>query len=288
MARASKKNGPFSFLTEKRETYRRDVAGERADRQRARKHDTAQEKIRQKEMERDQADIQAGFAYNTGARHKQEGKKPKPEQAVLTGGSILPLAKKRAIARREYMKGYRQNPAVSGAQYRLAQSVLSGSNLETGMSRKVAQEIVDRTPAGKRREFSRRNPEEAAAELSEAWHGRPAKSATDILETVHYHGVLTELGQLQELKVMVTSRKAQAIRFDEETMLCSSENGKQLYIVGGDQSLDLEALGISGEEAEKDCVMVGRVYVGAHNPLDTTAGLGAGLLVGGLLSAIVS
>ena len=34
--------------------------------------------------------------------------------------------------------------------------------------------------------------------------------------------------------------------------------------------------------------MVGRVYVGAHNPLDTTAGLGAGLLVGGLLSAIVS
>ena len=32
-------------------------------------------------------------------------------------------------------------------------------------------------------------------------------------------------------------------------------------------------------------VMLGRVYVGAHNPLDTTAGLGAGLLLGGLLSA---
>jgi undecaprenyl-diphosphatase len=30
-------------------------------------------------------------------------------------------------------------------------------------------------------------------------------------------------------------------------------------------------------------VMVGRVYVGAHNPLDVTAGLGTGLLVGGLL-----
>lgn len=30
-------------------------------------------------------------------------------------------------------------------------------------------------------------------------------------------------------------------------------------------------------------VMFGRVYVGAHNPLDVTAGLGAGLLVGGLL-----
>ena len=34
-------------------------------------------------------------------------------------------------------------------------------------------------------------------------------------------------------------------------------------------------------------VMVGRVYVGAHNPLDVTAGLGAGLLLGGILAVFV-
>jgi membrane-associated phospholipid phosphatase len=34
-------------------------------------------------------------------------------------------------------------------------------------------------------------------------------------------------------------------------------------------------------------VMIGRVYVGAHNPLDVTAGLGAGLVVGGVLAAFV-
>jgi membrane-associated phospholipid phosphatase len=34
-------------------------------------------------------------------------------------------------------------------------------------------------------------------------------------------------------------------------------------------------------------VMVGRLYVGAHNPLDVTAGLGAGLLLGGALAAVV-
>ena len=34
-------------------------------------------------------------------------------------------------------------------------------------------------------------------------------------------------------------------------------------------------------------VMLGRVYVGAHNPLDVTAGLGAGLLLGGVLAAVV-
>lgn len=34
-------------------------------------------------------------------------------------------------------------------------------------------------------------------------------------------------------------------------------------------------------------VMLGRVYVGAHNPLDGTAGLGAGLLLGGVIAAFV-
>ena len=34
-------------------------------------------------------------------------------------------------------------------------------------------------------------------------------------------------------------------------------------------------------------VAVGRVYAGAHNPLDVTAGLGAGLLVGGVIASFV-
>jgi len=34
-------------------------------------------------------------------------------------------------------------------------------------------------------------------------------------------------------------------------------------------------------------VMLGRVYVGAHNPLDVTAGLGAGLLLGGIIATFV-
>ena len=34
-------------------------------------------------------------------------------------------------------------------------------------------------------------------------------------------------------------------------------------------------------------VMSGRVYVGAHNPLDVTAGLGAGMLIGGVLDMLL-
>jgi len=254
------RNGPFSFLTEKRETYRRDVAGERADWKRAKQRTAADEKARKREAAETAADIQTSFAYNTGARHKSEGKKPRPVAALASASKALGPAKATALAKREYMRGYRSNPAQSGAQYRLAQAVLSGTNKVAGMSKKAAREIVDATPARLRSLFSKQNPEDSAAELSEAWHGRPPKTATDIIERVHYHGVLTELGQLEEIKVMVTTRKAQAIRFDDDTFLCSSENGKQLYVVGGDQSLDLEALGIEGEEAEKDCVMVGEVY----------------------------
>jgi undecaprenyl-diphosphatase len=33
-------------------------------------------------------------------------------------------------------------------------------------------------------------------------------------------------------------------------------------------------------------VAVGRVYVGAHNPLDVTAGFGAGLVIGAVLGAL--
>ena len=35
-------------------------------------------------------------------------------------------------------------------------------------------------------------------------------------------------------------------------------------------------------------VMFGRVFVGAHNPLDVTAGLGTGLVVGGLIAMFVA
>ena len=35
-------------------------------------------------------------------------------------------------------------------------------------------------------------------------------------------------------------------------------------------------------------VMVGRVYVGAHNPLDVVAGLGAGLVLGGTIATLVN
>lgn len=41
--------------------------------------------------------------------------------------------------------------------------------------------------------------------------------------------------------------------------LTSNEEGTQLYIIGGDQSLDLPALGITGHEAEKELITIGLI-----------------------------
>lgn len=200
-------------------------------------------------------------------RRKQEARERKKFQAQLKREAAARKKESAAEYKRLFHESMERqwrekhpNPAESAAQYRLAQAVLSGTARATSMTKKVAREIVDRTPAKLRKLFSKRNPEEAAAELSEAWHGRPAKHATDHIDKVHYHGVLTDLGRLKEITVMVSDRKGQKIHFDSDTRLASSENGKQLYVVGGDQSLDLGCLGIDGEEAEKDLVEVGRVF----------------------------
>jgi undecaprenyl-diphosphatase len=52
-------------------------------------------------------------------------------------------------------------------------------------------------------------------------------------------------------------------------------------------STDVPGAGIALAFVLTGMVMLGRVYVGAHNPLDVTAGFGTGLLVGGLLDAFL-
>lgn len=149
------------------------------------------------------------------------------------------------------MRRRTHNPAVSASQYGAAQAVLSGASAI--MPQDVAQEIVDRTPAKARAKFARelakrrRNPVEEAAELSEAWHGRPARGQRESVTSVHEHGVLTDLGRLQELRLTDGTR----LKFDKDTTLASNERGTQLFIEGGDQSVDLADFPDADDSKEK-------------------------------------
>lgn len=56
----------------------------------------------------------------------------------------------------------KRNPAVSAAQYRLAEAVLHGTaRSKTQMSKKAAKELIEKTPARLRSEFMRSNPSDA-------------------------------------------------------------------------------------------------------------------------------
>jgi hypothetical protein len=106
-----------------------------------------------------------------------------------------------------------------------------------------------------------RNPESAAADLYEEFHGQPPAETLEIVTEKSEHEWLTQLGQLVELKVQTVTNLDATFRFSKEAPeLCSSEDGKQLYIEGGDQEIDLKALKMDGEKWVKDSMTIGVLY----------------------------
>ena len=83
------------------------------------------------------------------------------------------------------------------------------------------------------------NPGEAAAEMSERFHGRPVTEVLEVEEQVHYHEHLADLGELEHLKVKALDGGIVTLTGFDGAILCSNEDGSQLYIRGGDQSVDL-------------------------------------------------
>ncbi|HUW79490.1 MAG TPA: hypothetical protein VMV54_01195 [Acidocella sp.] len=122
-----------------------------------------------------------------------------------------------------------------------------------------------RKPAKKRvRRSARRNsnPSETAAagQLSEKFHGRPPRTITDTTETRRERFALAELGTLQELTVVKDDGRASRIQFTtKKPKLAVSPDGRQLYIEGGDQEIDLATLGITPAE-RRDHVELGALW----------------------------
>jgi hypothetical protein len=93
--------------------------------------------------------------------------------------------------------------------------------------------------------------------IYEEFHGKPSEELIESEEEIRLRDTLAVLGRLVQIIVESADASRYSITFGDDTMLCVSDDGKQLYAVGGDQSLDLEALGVSGPAAEKDKVFVG-------------------------------
>lgn len=94
----------------------------------------------------------------------------------------------------------------------------------------------------------RRNPESTAADLYEEFHGTPSTEVIEVEDEVRMHGHLAGLGALIQIVVKLAVGGTATLGAPnpdgpDAIFVASSEDGKQLYLSGGDQSLDLDALG---------------------------------------------
>jgi hypothetical protein len=107
----------------------------------------------------------------------------------------------------------------------------------------------------------KRNPEDEAADMYSAFHGKPSESVDEFVEDEHYHGNLAQLGELVELKICTVSGFDCTLSFETlGVQLASNEDGTQMYFVGGDQSLPLDKIHMDGDDYKKDSMVIGEVY----------------------------
>lgn len=113
-----------------------------------------------------------------------------------------------------------------------------------------------RNPQGRR---GRRNPDDdlqAAARLSEKFHGRPARTVREVEEVEHGRDTLADLGRMISFTVWVDEDRPMELQF-KGVRLAASPDGGQLYLVGN-QRLDLKALKLD-RYMPKDHITVGPV-----------------------------
>lgn len=104
----------------------------------------------------------------------------------------------------------------------------------------------------------RKNP--SAEALFEAFHGRPAETVTEYTETLQERAKLAELGRLIEL-VAARGDYLYHLKFSRAGVeVTGTPEGGQLYLIGGDQSMDLAELDIDpNETATKDHLVLGEL-----------------------------
>jgi hypothetical protein len=160
----------------------------------------------------------------------------------LFGGKIPAAALK--LIKKEY--GKIKNPGA-GAFERCVKEVAArgqaasprGVCATAGRKKYGAKKFAKMAAAGRRRAARKRsNPEEAAAERYEFFHGRAPGEVIDVTTKIHEHGVLSGIGKLQALVISAVDGSGEVtLSKFRGALLAQNEAGTQLFIEGGDQSV---------------------------------------------------
>ena len=117
----------------------------------------------------------------------------------------------------------------------------AGRWLKEGISGKFT---ISQAIARQRREAKHNNPSSAAAEVYEEFHGRPSEEVVTVKEKIHYHEHLAALGELRTLIVQARDGARVTLTRFKKAILCTNEAKNQMFVRGGDQSVDLKSFGI--------------------------------------------
>jgi len=117
------------------------------------------------------------------------------------------------------------------------------------------RKVIAKKFGGKKRKRNPRNPIPDAQDRYEAFHGRPSEQLTTVRTTMHEHSVLAGIGELRKMVILTPDGKYKVIlRFAKPyPILSMNEAATQLFIEGGDQSVDLKEFGI--EDAHESEVL---------------------------------
>ena len=192
--------------------------------------------------------------------------------ALFTKGVQTSLSLKDAVKRKIGLNPSKQNgePAYvyrwNNGEWQYFMTLRPTNEGEWARYVRLAQQQPDRYRIVKTRmntrqsnRRNRRNPQGESDAMYESFHGCPSSQDVIVEREIHEHEHLAGLGDLVEVHIETPTGLVAHIQFPEgnRPLLSTSEDGKQLYIEGGDQKMDLKALGMNGPDWVKDRMVLG-------------------------------
>jgi hypothetical protein len=165
-------------------------------------------------------------------------------RSVLNSAAIEALKGGHWFMKRGY-PAYGHEDGTSVAFYRLPSGSVTGSFRHLGAHRNPDMDS---------------DASSESAELYEAFHGKPSTETLVYEDTIESPDSFAVLGELIEMKVATVTGKDATLSGFGGAVLASNDAGTQLYIVGGDQALDLDSLAFSPAAQAKDSITVGILY----------------------------
>jgi hypothetical protein len=197
-----------------------------------------------------------GIAYHSSRRPAASGGRKKKAPKEEAGGlfSVPDEAKiqegfKKGLSLREILgnpaASYRGMSVEKLERIRPHVAVLTVDNdwLVRDRGRRELDKL-DKALDNARKRESRKNPAEGSAKVFEEFHGFEPSEVVTVTKKVHYHSHLAAAGKLIQLDVWGVDETGHKIRGFKGALLAFNEDKNQLFVEGGDQSINLGDFGI--------------------------------------------